>query len=73
MGKQKGLEEKIHEMSSIFSQGGGFGDPDALRGHFLELEGLKHREKMLNDRKALYIAILSLVVAIASLIVTLLK
>ena len=73
MSKQKSLEEKIHEMSTFFSSGNGYGDPDALRGHLLELEELKHREKMLNDRKALYIAVLSLVVAIVSLLISLFK
>lgn len=73
MPNQKSLKEQIHEMSTFFSSGGGYGDSDALREHLLELEELKHREKMKNDRKALYIAILSLVVATASLLVSFFK
>lgn len=73
MGMQKDLERKIHEMSTFSSSGYGYGDPDALREHLLELKELKHREKMLNDRRALYIAMLSLVVAIASLLISLFK
>lgn len=73
MSDQKSFKDQIHEMSTFFSSGGGYGEPDALRGHLLELEELKHREKMKNDKKALYIAVLSLVVAIASLLVSFFK
>lgn len=73
MSASKSLKEQIHEKSTFFSGGNGYGDPDALRGHLWELEELKHREKMQNDKKALYIAILSLAVAIASLLVSLFR
>jgi hypothetical protein len=69
MSASKSLKERIHEKSTL----NGYGDPDALRGHLWELEELKHREKMQNDKKALYIAILSLAVAIASLLVSLFR
>ncbi|MDL2259800.1 hypothetical protein LJB99_02845 [Deltaproteobacteria bacterium OttesenSCG-928-K17] len=71
--KRKEIEAKIHEMSTFLSSGGGFGDPDALRDHLLKIEELKHREKMLNDRQVLYIAIGSLVVATISLLVSIFK
>ncbi|MCH7377377.1 hypothetical protein MM182_18650 [Aeromonas sp. MR19] len=69
MKKDQELSNKIEELVHFHSQGGGFGDPDALKEHEWKIEQLKHERQMLISRKVERIEILSIVIAILSLLI----
>ena len=73
MKKDQEIANRIEELVRLYFQGGGFGDPDALKEHEWEIERLKHERQMLISRKVERIERLSIWIAIFSLLIGILQ
>ncbi|GAB5991628.1 hypothetical protein [Aeromonas enteropelogenes] len=69
MKKDQEIANRIEELVHLYSQGGGFGDPDALKEHEWEIERLKHEREMLISRKVERIERFSICITILSLLI----